>query len=85
MRHDVRHGEASGPRDLSAALDEVERQLRSMPGSEVLGHEDLEWSIGTIFVDAQVRSTDPLVIDLEASQGVLGRSSEKLIVRLDPE
>lgn len=77
-------GKDSGPRTLSAALDEVERQLRSMPSSQVLSDEELEWSFGAVFVDAQVRSADPLFVELEASQGVLRRSSETRIVRLAP-
>lgn len=44
----VKPGAPAG--ELSAALDEVERQFRSMPRSEILGEEDLEWSIGTAFV-----------------------------------
>jgi hypothetical protein len=78
-------GKDTGDGRLSAALDEVERQVRSMARSEILGDEDLEWSIGAVFVAAQVRSSDPLKVELEASQGTLLRSSLRRDVTLPTE
>lgn len=58
--------------ELLAALDEVERQLASMPVSEVLRAEDLEWSWGAVFVWAQV-TDEPPTVELEAMTGGLRR------------
>lgn len=77
-------GKGSDQRDLWAALDEVEQQLKSMPDGEVVGAEDLEWSIGAVYVQAQVQSAVPLVVEVEASRGFLRRSSERRVVTLDP-
>ncbi|KRF25830.1 hypothetical protein [Phycicoccus sp. Soil803] len=70
---------------LAAALDDVEGQLRSMPTHELLADEDLERSIGTVFIEARVVTVRPLVIALEASRGVPLRVSQSRTVTLDSE
>jgi hypothetical protein len=77
--------ESGGSAEVAAALDEVERQLRSMPRLEIRGQEDLEWSIGSVFVDARVRSTEPPIVELEASRGVFRRASERRSVTLSAD
>jgi hypothetical protein len=67
------------------ALDEVERQLKAMSHSEIPGSEDLAWFIGAVQVEAEVHSADPLVIELEASRGVLRRSTARRTVTLSVE
>ena len=74
---------AEDRQELKAALDEVESQLREMSTQEVLADEELEWSIGAVFVVARVVSTSPVVLELEASRGLLRRVAQTRTVTLD--
>lgn len=71
------------PETFDEALDEVERQLREMPVEEVLASEDLEWSVGSFFVVATASGARPTVVNVEASRGVIRRSSQRRTVVLD--
>lgn len=64
---------------LSAALDEVQLQLESMSSGEIVGQEDLEWSIGPVLVQVDLRSVTPLVVDMEASQGLFHRTLRRSV------
>jgi hypothetical protein len=82
VRNDGVVRKSSQEDQLSAALDEVERQLRSMSRGEVLGDEELEWFVGAVVVVAEVRHSGPLEIELEASHGFLRRTLLRRVVTL---
>lgn len=79
MRHDACMETSGGTNSLSAALDEVQSQLESMSPGEIVCQEDLEWSIGPVFVQVNVRSGIPLVVDMEASQGLVRRTLRRSV------
>lgn len=73
------------PKALVAALDHVTAQLRTMKRGEIVGQEDLAWSLPDgSYVEATVVSIEPLVVRLDASKGfLLRRIAATRSVRLD--
>lgn len=72
-------------RDLEVALDEVAGQLRHMPRDEILGQEDLAWSLDSgVEVEVEVRSEESLILRLDASKGFFRHARAHRIIRIDP-
>lgn len=72
-------------RDLEVTLDEVARQLRDMPRDEIVGQEDLAWSLDTgVEVEVEVQCDEPLILRLDASKGFVLHASAHRIIRIDP-
>ena len=71
-------------RDLELALDEVAGQLRDMPLDEIVGQEDLAWSLDNgVEVEVGVQSEEPLILRLDASKGFLRHASAHRTIRID--
>lgn len=72
-------------RELEVGLDEVAWQLRDMPRDEIVGQEDLAWSLDSgVEVEVEVQSEEPLILRLDASKGFFRHAIAHRIIRIDP-